>query len=84
MLFSREGATGLVTLSLMNATILAIGTTSAMLIREHILRIAPALLVASFIFSILTFVEHGCAVDYRERAIDALRVMGIQIGRAHV
>jgi ABC-type transport system involved in cytochrome c biogenesis permease component len=77
MLFSREGATGLVTLSLMNAIILAIGTTSAMLPREQLLRIAPALLVASFIFSILSFVEHGCAADYRERAIDALRVMGI-------
>lgn len=74
---SREGLTSLATLSVMNAIVLAIGASSALLPTADILRIIPALLLACLLFSVLSFVEHGCALDYRERAIDALRVIGV-------
>lgn len=74
---SREGLTSLATLILMNATVLAIGASSALLPAEDIIRLIPALLLAALLFSVLSFVEHGCALDYRERAIDALRVIGV-------
>lgn len=74
---SREGLTSLATLTIMNAIVLAIGASSALLPSDDLIRIIPALLLACFLFSVLSFVEHGCALDYRERAIDALRVIGV-------
>lgn len=74
---SREGLTSLATLTVMNAIVLAIGASSTLLPADDIIRILPALLLACFLFSVLSFVEHGCALDYRERAIDALRVIGV-------
>lgn len=74
---SREGALSLATLSMMNAIVLAIGISSALLSTDIVTRIAPALIVASLFFSIMSFVEHGCNIEYRERAIDALRVLEI-------
>lgn len=74
---SREGVLSLATLSLMNAVVVAIGISSALLPTETVTRIAPTLIVATFFFSIMSFVEHGCNLEYRERAIDSLRVLGI-------
>lgn len=74
---SREGLTSLATLTIMNAIVLAVGASSALLPTNDIIRVTPALMLAGLLFSVLSFVEHGCALDYRERAIDALRVIGV-------
>ena len=81
---SKDGFVSLITLILIHSIVLAFATSSALLPAPYIVRLLPAILLSSFIFSTITFIENGCLLDYKDKALEAIIVTGISTATIYV